>query len=81
MPADVINVLMPEGWDDPVKCRHCEAGYRHRVGNCVLCGCGPAPFKIEPLPVTDADRRRALAGIGVLMAPDTEASHKHPSNV
>lgn len=27
-----------------IKCKHCEDGYRHQVGNCVLCNYGLAPF-------------------------------------
>lgn len=40
-----------------VACRHCAEGARHRVGNCVLCGCGPAPGA-EDLPPVDDDRQR-----------------------
>jgi hypothetical protein len=28
-----------------IKCMHCPDGYRHPVGNCVLCGWGPSPTK------------------------------------
>lgn len=36
-----------------VKCNHCAAGYRHRIGNCILCGHGPSPAHIEWMGLTE----------------------------
>jgi hypothetical protein len=30
-----------------VKCRYCVPGYRCSIGNCIVCGWGPAPVSIE----------------------------------
>jgi hypothetical protein len=43
-----------------VKCRHCPEGYRLWVGNCVICGWGPAPGAIDPLPKTKREKAAAL---------------------
>lgn len=41
-------------------CNRCEAGWRHPVGNCVVCGCGPSPAAVnfwgEPLPSTHYEK-------------------------
>lgn len=47
-----------------VKCRHCPDGYRSVIGNCVICGWGPAPGAInfwgEPLPKTRREKQAAI---------------------
>ena len=52
-----------------IKCHHCAEGYRHPVGNCVLCGWGPAPGA-EDRPETPEARARALAELAVAIARD-----------
>lgn len=42
------------------ECLHCEVGWRHPVGNCVLCGCGPAPGAIDHIPQNEEEKRYAL---------------------
>jgi hypothetical protein len=46
-----------------LECRYCKGGWRHYVGNCVICGCGPAPGAVEFIPQNDAEKERALAGL------------------
>lgn len=43
-----------------VKCGHCDIGVRSVVGNCVACGCGPAPYAVEPLPKTFEGKHAAV---------------------
>jgi hypothetical protein len=45
---------------DACKCLHCEAGYRHPVGDCDVCGNGPAPGRTYDLPKTDTERMARL---------------------
>ena len=35
---------------EPRECGHCIPGIRHPVGNCYVCGCGPAPGAISWYP-------------------------------
>lgn len=49
-----------ERMDMSVKCRDCERGLRHPVGNCVLCGRGPAPGAMEYLPKTEVGIELAI---------------------
>lgn len=72
-PANIINLTVApkKSWElcvydgsRPVRCAHCEDGWRHAVGNCVLCGLGPAPGKVDK-PVTYAEMVAALASVGV----------------
>lgn len=46
-----------------LKCDGCAAGWRHRVGNCVLCGRGPAPWNPSKFPQTDPGRVLALKAL------------------
>lgn len=52
-----------------VKCPRCADGYRHPVGNCVLCGSGPAPGA-EDLPTDAAGRAAALAALAMAIAKE-----------
>ena len=38
------------------ECRHCALGKRHLVGNCILCGWGPAPGSIDFMRFDDGTR-------------------------
>lgn len=58
-----------------VKCSYCENGFRHPVGNCVLCGCGPAPGNMWPLPTTPAEEQLALLRLGFELAYNYETDH------
>lgn len=40
-----------------VKCSHCNPGFRNVIGNCVICGSGPAPGAVENrLPIDAVNR-------------------------
>ena len=47
------------------KCSRCEEGYRHPVGNCVLCGSGPAPGGFDEIP-SKRDRQARFMALGRL---------------
>ena|SRR5215831_17002097 len=53
------------------KCPYCAHGWRHPVGNCVLCGWGPAPalpwecYGLDHKPETLAEHAMGLASIGI----------------
>lgn len=53
-------------WDEtkPFKCNNCDDGWRHAIGNCVICGYGPAP-KWHNLPSTRQELAMALASVGI----------------
>lgn len=55
-------------WDGskPIKCRYCEHGWRHFVGNCVLCGWGPAPGALSRNPKDELEYAEALASVGIM---------------
>jgi hypothetical protein len=58
--------------DGAIKCRHCDEGFRHPVGNCVLCGYGPAPGAVD-IPTTEYERAEALARLAVEVNADRHA--------
>lgn len=57
------EILKHDG-SEPVKCSHCDDGWRHVVGNCVLCGCGPSPWGLD-IPQTAQEKIAALATVGI----------------
>lgn len=42
------------------ECSHCALGKRHFIGNCILCGWGPAPGSIEFMQFSDGTRLKPL---------------------
>lgn len=66
-----------------VPCRHCDAGYRHVVGNCVVCGYGPAPgsvnFHGEPMPATDAEKEIVVWKLFKGIEPPTLDGKNYPT--
>jgi len=48
---------------DVTPCLHCEKGWRHVIGNCVLCGDGPSPAAIEHPPKTLKGKYLALRSL------------------
>jgi hypothetical protein len=56
--AEVFRRLSDIEGEEKLKCTYCVPGYRHPVGNCVLCGWGPSPSSIRdaglmPIPIVD----------------------------
>jgi hypothetical protein len=48
------------GGYEPVACNHCVPGLRHPIGNCYVCGWGPAPahiswYGLKPLPIHEVN--------------------------
>lgn len=67
----------------PIKCSDCDEGYSHPVGNCVICGCGPAPgavnFHGEPMPQTPHEKKIVLWKLFNGYFPATLNGRDYPS--
>jgi len=61
-----FKIYIKDDGSEPVECKSCDHGLRHKVGNCVICGCGPAPgLAWSRKPETPEELALALTTVGV----------------
>lgn len=78
------KVLAPIGDERPIKClRDRCRGFRHPVGNCVVCGCGPCPGAVnffgEPMPKSEREKQIVIWKLFNGVVPPTLNGRDYPS--
>lgn len=78
-----MKINIPKMDETPVRCRHCPRGFRHPVGNCVVCGCGPAPGAVnwfgEPMPETELEKQIVVWKLFNNVHPPTLDGQNYPT--
>lgn len=82
--ADRPDIKLPELDFRPVICerRSCK-GFRHPIGNCVICGEGPAPGAVnwfgEPMPNTELEKQIVIWKLFKGIEPPTLNGRHYPT--